>query len=276
MLYPLSFPVKVCSKLGIPHVWHIREYQDLDFGMHFIPNKRSFIRLLNTQCNHNISITKGIFDYWNMHPNNSEVIYDGVFNPNKILSTHLKKKKQLLFVGRIDESKGTLEVIKAFKIFNSKYSGYKLLIAGQISDDNLYARQCKQFVYENNLCDVIAFLGERNDVYNLMSESIAIIVASRSEGFGFITVEAMANRCLVIGKNTGGTKEQFDNGLKWSGHEIALRYETIEQLVSCIKIATQENLENLLIRAFDVVKDNYTVDIHAKNVEKYYLKILDK
>ena len=45
-----------------------------------------------------------------------------------------------------------------------------------------------------------------------MSKALALFVPSSFEGFGFITVEAMFCGCLVIGRNTGGTKEQFDNG----------------------------------------------------------------
>lgn len=57
-----------------------------------------------------------------------------------------------------------------------------------------------------------------------MSKAQALIVASRFEGFGFITTEAMWNDCLVIGKNIAGTKEQFDNGVAETGHEIGLRF----------------------------------------------------
>ena len=40
-----------------------------------------------------------------------------------------------------------------------------------------------------------------------MSKSKALIVASRSEGFGRMTVESMFNGSMVIGRNSGGTLE---------------------------------------------------------------------
>lgn len=43
---------------------------------------------------------------------------------------------------------------------------------------------------------------------------MALIVPSPFEAFGLITAEAMFNKCLVIGRDTAGTKEQFDNGQK--------------------------------------------------------------
>ena len=36
----------------------------------------------------------------------------------------------------------------------------------------------------------------------------------------------MYNHCLVIGRNTAGTKEQFDNGLDQTGEEIGLRFDS--------------------------------------------------
>lgn len=47
-----------------------------------------------------------------------------------------------------------------------------------------------------------------------MNRATALIVPSPFEAFGLITAEAMFNKCLVIGKDTAGTKEQFDNGQK--------------------------------------------------------------
>lgn len=64
-----------------------------------------------------------------------------------------------------------------------------------------------------NIASQVVFLGMRKDIYSLMKDAMALIVPSYWEGFGFITTEAMFNGCLVIGRNTSGTKEQFDNGL---------------------------------------------------------------
>lgn len=37
---PLDIALEVCLKHRIPHVWHQREYQDLDFHMHSFPSKK--------------------------------------------------------------------------------------------------------------------------------------------------------------------------------------------------------------------------------------------
>lgn len=42
-----------------------------------------------------------------------------------------------------------------------------------------------------------------------MNRATALIVPSPFEAFGLITAEAMFNKCLVIGKDTAGTKNNL-------------------------------------------------------------------
>ena len=71
------------------------------------------------------------------------------------------------------------------------------------------------------MCDNVKFLGIRKDIYSLMKNAMALVVSSPSEGFGFITVEAMLNGCLVIGRNTAGTKEAGESwDTLWAGYRL--------------------------------------------------------
>lgn len=270
---PLSFASDICKEKKIPHVWHIREYQDKDFGLRFIPSKKTFIKKLSNPNNTAIAITQDIFRYWHLNPKKDRVIYDGVFTQNGQLPA-TNKKKQFLFVGRVDISKGTLEVIEAFNIFSKDCKGYKLLIAGSfMPEKNSYAKKCLDYVRNNCLEDNILFLGERNNIYQLMASSEALVVASRSEGFGFITVEGMLNKALVIGKNSSGTKEQFDNGVKWTGKEIGIRYTTKDELIRAMLNVSTLSYNQLRERAFNVVWNHYSIERHSKEIEQLYLDI---
>lgn len=60
---PFSQAYDICKKMSVPHVWHQREYQDLDFDMHFFPSWKVFNRKIKSMTSYNISITKGIFEY---------------------------------------------------------------------------------------------------------------------------------------------------------------------------------------------------------------------
>ena len=119
----------------------------------------------------------------------------------------------------------------------------------------------------------------RKDIYDLMYNAKALIVPSRHEGFGFITAEAMFNGCLVIGRNTSGTKEQMDNGLKETGSEIALRFETEDELVNRLKEVEKNDIayyRDMILRAQQVVLNKYTTEAHAANVISLYKRLLCK
>ena len=49
---------RVAKRLGIPHIYHIREYADVDFGLHYFPSSKTFHKQL--AANYAICITKAI------------------------------------------------------------------------------------------------------------------------------------------------------------------------------------------------------------------------
>lgn len=265
----------VAKKLGIPHVWHHREYQDLDFDYHFFPTVHSFLRKTHSKGNYNICITKGIFNYRNFRENTDKIIYDGVFGQEAIKNIPQQKKEDyILFAGRIEKAKGTLELIQAFATLHKTYPNIILNIAGTYHKKDSYYRSCVQEIRKNNLLDSVHFLGERNDIYHLMSKALMLVVPSRFEGFGFITAEAMLNGCPVIGRNTAGTKEQFDKGLEYTGKEVGLRFNNQEELIQCMKQILKEDSSEMCEKAKETVIHFYTIEENIRNIEEYYKKIL--
>lgn len=265
----------VAEKLHIPHVYHLREYQDLDFGMKIIPSRRHFIK--NLQNSYTICITKGIQEHFHLTSNtNSRVIYNGLLTLCK--KENDNREKTFLFVGRLAEEKNPLDVIHAFNAFCKTNEDYKLLLAGSaVSQDeyNKLLRYCE----ENNLKDKVCFLGARSDVDQLMQKAYAVVVASKFEGFGRVTTEAMLNGCLVIGRNTTGTKEQFDNGLSLTGEEIGIRFEGDEDLCEKMLVATsltKEKYNEYTKRAKTVVEKLYTPQKCADDIYNFFKYILEQ
>ncbi len=268
---PMNLALKECQKRKIPHVWHLREYQDLDFRMTFFPRKSAFRKIIHQYGNFNIAITEGVFNYYNLRPGIDRVVYDGVF-PEAVTKNHCitEKGDYILFVGRIEEAKGPHTLLKPFAEFRKKHPNYHLKFAGKISENNGYFNLLKTIISENHLEDAIEFLGNRDDVYDLMRKARALIVPSRFEGFGFITAEAMLNNCLVIGRNTAGTKEQFDVGLTTTGHEIGFRYNDDVELLKCMYAAVETDTTQMLHDARGVVIKNYTLEKSASDVDAFY------
>lgn len=264
----------VAKKLHIPHVYHLREYQDLDFGMKIIPSRRRFIERL--QNSYTICITKGIQEHFYLANNkNSIVVYNGLLTSCK--KGNDNREKTFLFVGRLTGEKNPSGVIRAFNTFCKTNQEYKLLLAGSAVSQEEYAKLLS-YCQENNLKDKVYFLGARNDIDNLMQKAYAVVVASEFEGFGRVTTEAMLNGCLVIGRNTTGTKEQFDNGLSLTGKEIGIRFEGDEDLCEKMQMAsslTKEKYSEYTKRAKTVVEHLYTPQKCATDIYNFFKYILE-
>jgi glycosyltransferase involved in cell wall biosynthesis len=89
----------------------------------------------------------------------------------------------------------------------------------------------------------------------------------------------MQQGCLCIAHNTSGTKEQLDNALEMTGQEIALRYETTEELGALlVEVASHsvDYYQSYLKQAFRVVNELYTREQNAKKVYELYQNIIDK
>lgn len=266
---------KICRKMNIPHVWHIREYQTKDMNYIPIGGIKGFVRAVKESNNYPICITHGLATFFDL-AECSKIIYDGINIDLKVKKSKCTQNKYFLFVGNITKHKGCTELIEAYIQFQKEYeSDIELWLAGGDTGD--YANTLKKYVKKELPSGKICFLGFVNNVSELMFNSQALIVPSIYECFGLITAEAMFLRCLVIGRNTGGTKEQFDNGLQISGQEIGLRFETTLELKNHLadiylkKIKTETYVEN----AYTTVSKLYTPQKNYNDIIEYYNEILN-
>lgn len=137
-----------------------------------------------------------------------------------------KRQNQILYVGRLDESKGIFDLLQAYgklqKDFaDSAYAIPKLVICGE---GKMYFA-CRKFVKTHHL-DHVQFLGqiERKQVLAKMKQSRCVVVPSRwYEGMPMVLVEAYRTKTPVIAPDFGAFSDlvQDDvNGFKYEPHNI--------------------------------------------------------
>ncbi len=85
----------------------------------------------------------------------------------------------------------------------------RLLMVGDGPDLGTALQRAKEL----GVIDKVSFLGNREDVANLLAASDIVLVPSASESFGLSALEAMACGCAVISSNIGGLPEVFDDGV---------------------------------------------------------------
>lgn len=273
---------QVSRLLHIKHIWHIREYGALDFNYYYYPSRQWQLRRYRKNNSYTLCITKDIQRYNLLeHDTTSRVVYDGVLPQNTIVYKP-KKQPYLLFVGHLSEGKGLLRLLEAYAVYKQRCPRpLPLWLAGKSSSE-LFMNRLDVFIKDHNLFNDLCFLGLRQDVLQLYSDATALIVPSLSEGFGFITAEAMFSGCLVVGHDVAGTKEQFDNGVELIDEEIALRYTQQEQLVQHLLDITDAvekgtftaHYEPIILRAQQVVQQLYTSERNAEQIYQFYQDIL--
>ena len=185
----------------------------------------------------------------------------------------------LLYAGRIEPAKGLLELVQAYAIYIKHVEHpLPLEVAGEVFDV-CYKKKVDDFIQNNKLNGHIRFLGKSSDMPALYRKAKAIVISSEFEGFGRCMPEAMSYGCIVIGHNTGGTKEQFDNGIALTNREIGFRYNDREKLVSSLlEVHNLQDDDYLSMQhlAFGVVRKLYSVDNYVKSVLDFYRFIKER
>ncbi len=157
------------------------------------------------------------------------------------------KGKLIGIIGRISPKKGQGFVIEAFKETLKTHSNLELLVFGSatINDPECqaYEKDIKAFVKENKLENSIHFR-EFSAETELFYNSVDIFtIASESETFGMVTIEAMLSELPIIAANTGGSPEILNEGKLGRLYN----YESINSYIEQIDWILSHNEESLLM-----------------------------
>ncbi|MBQ6085467.1 MAG: glycosyltransferase [Bacteroidaceae bacterium] len=164
-----------------------------------------------------------------------------------------EKEKTILAIGPLKEwdIKGFDLLFKAFMLFQSKFPGWKISIAGD--DREPYKSEVNEIIKANGLEGRVELLGYRSDIFDLMEKSSVYAMSSRVEGFSLALVEALSQGCAcvafanhgVIEEVTCGGKgvlivddgdvEAFSNALKQLMTDEELRKKMANDGMLCVK-----------------------------------------
>ena len=120
--------------------------------------------------------------------------------PNGII----KRKKQIISVGRLVKSKNYQLLIDSFKIFSKKCAGYKLLIYGEGDQKQLLIDHCKK----ESLLDSVVFMGNSSSWQADSFDSSLFVLTSNFEGMPNSLLEALSigMPCISTDCPVGGPK----------------------------------------------------------------------
>lgn len=180
-------------------------------GSNFLKTFSGLIYLLNKICQWRIDgiicVAPLILNFFRHYQKPKIVIPNGIdieeFNPNvPKIKKFPKDKLNILFVGRIDERKGLIYLLKAYKILKKKNQKIRLIIVGKGEKE----KECRDFISKNKLSDVF-FEGEKEGKEIASYYSTCDIFCSPAifgESFGIVLLEAMAcGKPFVVFANEG-------------------------------------------------------------------------
>lgn len=186
-----------------------------------------------------------------------------ILKPNSLTlnSPFSSSKDGYIFVGRMEESKGIIELLKVWKQLDARY---KLTIIG---GGELLESLTKQYSQEN-----ILFLGKCSrgeTLQNIASAEYLIQPSLWYETFGLTIIEAFSCATPVIGLNIGTRKDFIEHGVNGFICNLNELKVTIEQSLS------YEAHELLCKNAFLKAKEFYNDAVITKQIE-IYKSILEK
>lgn len=144
----------------------------------------------------------------------SHLIFNGIaknkteLSNNNVINRLRKSKDTKVFIhaGRISKPKNQLVLCRVFKQLVANGKDVVLVIAGSPEEKAIYESIKPYF------SDRIIYLGERNDIAELMSHADAFCLPSLWEGLPVTLLEALSVGCIPICSPVGGIVNVIESG----------------------------------------------------------------
>lgn len=139
-------------------------------------------------------------------------------------------------------------------------------------DNERYVADLHELVRELGLREHVSFLGEREDVAQLMAALDVLLVPSWQEPFGRSVIEAMAAGVPVVATDVGGPSEVITDGVEG----LLVSPRTPPRWADAIRrLAQDEGLARSLARAArERVERSFTAASHAARMVEIYERAL--
>lgn len=228
----VSLGWQLSEALGLPHVWHIREYGWKDYQLVFPLGNALKLEKLN-RANHLICISEAIKTQMDGVSVPKSVVFNGI-GPLAQLEKRAEKDVDqhgahfsFLIIGLLQPGKGQHEALRAFADVYRSQPQSRLVIAG--TGQRLYTLRLKMMAWLLGVSKAVEFTGYIPDPSSLYATSDAVLMCSRNEAMGRVTAEAMSYGKPVVAFNGGATPELIRSG------KNGLLYNDEMELASAMK-----------------------------------------
>lgn len=274
--------VSSAKVLGIPVVWHLREFVDLHGETPVFWNTVEAWKKIN-RSDRVICVSNYLEQaYKNKIQDGSklQVIYDGInMSCFKAKTKTSPKEKIVIGLAGTAPIKNHKDAILALKKVHDAGYHVTLKIAGKWSMDNYnqsYKSNLEKLIVENELKNSVEFIGMQSDMNMFWSECDLSVVCSKRESFGLAATEAMACGVPLICSNTSISGELTENGKNVFVYQLGKSEELAECILKCIEQLGTDKLDAKIKRAAAFVRNNFSIEESAKKLEAVYVELAGK
>ena len=210
------------------------------------------------------------------------LIDDKKINPSKINTIHygveIKTRNQIekneLKIGmaaRVLPWKGWDKVLEVAHSLSKKNIDFKLILAG--SDDEGYLSTITKLISSYKISDKVDIRNHYENIDEFFEEIDLFLFLSNSEGFGLVVLEAIENNVAVICSDISPLNEFVYN----SEGALVNRDKTEEISVLVEKYFTNDKflLKKVQKDQKQFVIDNFSIEISANKIEKFYINTMN-
>lgn len=169
----------------------------------------------------------------------------------------------LCMVGRLSYEKNHHYMIEVMAQLPDKF---KLIICG---DGPLYDELFDE-VKKKNLNEQIRFLGFREDVASVMKASDIVVIPSLTEGFGLVSIEAMACEIPVVCTDVPGLSEIVEN----AGIKVPL--DNVDSFVVAIENMMEPKIRKLYVDRGVSQSEKYSILKMKNSYVHLYHKVSER
>lgn len=268
---------RAASAAGVRHVWHFREFGDLDYDLAFLKGRERSLKEIRKSDDTIVFISQSLQRHYsdlNLQ-DRVRVIYNGV--DKKYLNAHEHNQDKVIFLisGNLHRNKRQDLVLEAAALLKQwGMDGFEVWIAGgagSMKSSREYEQELKALI-ETQRLDNVKLLGRISDMNGIRRKADVEIVASKQEAFGRVTIETMLSENPVLASDSGANPELVHEGENGWLFECGNAMELAEKMKMILEI--REEIPKLGNNAFDYAKERFLSEKNTEKIEALYRTLI--
>ena len=195
------------------------------------------------------------------------LVYNPVLLSEKQKKSKNNKKIRFIFIGRLEEVKNPIGLLRAFHMLLSEHQDIELTYVGE----GQQREEIELYIKTHNISEYVSCMGFSSNPLSIALEHDVVVQPSHSEGFSLALVEAMSCGLPAIVTPVGSAVELIENNINgWivSSSEDQAIFEGLKK-----SLEAEDRLLSMGNVAADRVARNHDPKIYTEKLDDFYISL---